>query len=107
MTILSELLTQILIPVAAVVGIAFALLQWLIVSRISVSPSASAKPASSSSDNGRGDYLLEDPSHDDREVVAKCAEIQEAISLGTLLSLCVFLLEAVTVCACLCEKERE
>ena len=86
MTILSELLTQILIPAAAVVGIAFALFQWFIVSRISVSASSSK---SRSSDNGRDDYLLEDASHDERELVTKCAEIQEAISLGMLSLYCI------------------
>ena len=71
MTILSETLTQILIPVAAVIGIVFALIQWITVSRISVS-------ASSSTATKKYGRLLEEEEEgtaDDKEIVTKCAEI--------------------------------
>ncbi|KAH0994374.1 hypothetical protein GBA52_018238 [Prunus armeniaca] len=41
MGLLSEGLTQLLIPLAALVGLAFALLQWFLVSRVKVSGSYS------------------------------------------------------------------
>ncbi|RRT82413.1 hypothetical protein BHE74_00021008 [Ensete ventricosum] len=76
--ILSGLLTEILIPVAAVVGIAFALVQWLLVSKVRLSPE---KP--SGSRDGVSDYLIEEEEGlNDHNVVAKCAEIQSAISEG-------------------------
>lgn len=78
MTLLSSTLTEILIPVAAVIGIAFALVQWYIVSFVSVSSSDFK-----SSDNGHDEYLLDrEEGPDGAEAVAKCAEIQEAISVG-------------------------
>ena len=39
--LLSESVTGILIPVAAVIGIGFALLQWVLVSRVKVGPDSS------------------------------------------------------------------
>jgi H+-translocating diphosphatase len=36
MEMLSEILTQILMHVAALIGVVFALLQWILVSRVSV-----------------------------------------------------------------------
>lgn len=74
MPILSYVWTEVLIPVAAVIGIAFALVQWYLVSFISVSPAKS-------SDNGHDEYLLEE-GPDGPDAVIKCAEIQEAISVG-------------------------
>uniref|UniRef100_A0A0D6QWA3 H(+)-exporting diphosphatase n=1 Tax=Araucaria cunninghamii TaxID=56994 RepID=A0A0D6QWA3_ARACU len=77
--ILSEFLTQTLIPVAAVVGIGFALLQWLLVSRVKVTPSGV------SSNNGYNEQLLveaDEEGVDGRQAVIKCAEIQNAISEG-------------------------
>lgn len=78
---LSEGLTQILIPVAALVGIGFALLQWFLVSRVRVSDYSQEK--------GYKDRLIEDEEEgvDNLEVTTKCAEIQNAISVGEPLSL--------------------
>lgn len=82
--ILSDLLTEILIPVAAAVGIAFALVQWVMVSRVKLSPERQA-PAGKK--NGYGDYLIEEEEGlNDHNVVLKCAEIQRAISEGSSLS---------------------
>lgn len=75
--LLSEMLTEILIPVAAVIGIGFALLQWLLVSQVKVKPSTAS--------NGYNDRLLEEGDEegiDGRQAVMKCAEIQNAISEG-------------------------
>eukprot|EP00249_Psilotum_nudum_P017195 c26204_g1_i1 orf=372-2651(-) len=77
MALMSDTLTEILIPVAAVIGIVYALLQWFLVSRISVKPGLQP-----SVNNGYNDYLIEEEGMDDNAVVSKCAEIQQAISLG-------------------------
>lgn len=74
---LSEGLTQLLIPAAALLGIGFALLQWLLVSRVKVSGYAD--------DESQENNLIEggqEEGIDDAEVVVKCAEIQKAISVG-------------------------
>lgn len=83
MGLLSEGLTQILIPVAAFIGLAFALFQWFLVSKVKVS-------------GGYGDYsgykdkdrLINEGDTeegvDTLEVSIKCAEIQNAISVGEL-----------------------
>lgn len=76
MGLLSEGLTQVLIPVAALVGIAFALLQWFLVSRVRVSDHVHG--------NGYKERLIEEEEEgvDGHEVTIKCAEIQNAISVG-------------------------
>lgn len=86
MGLLSEGLTQILIPVAAFIGLGFALFQWFLVSKVKVS-------------GGYGDYsgykdrLINEGETeegvDTLEVSIKCAEIQNAISVGELSLLCV------------------
>ena len=79
---LSEGLTQVLIPVAALIGIGFALLQWLLVSRVRVSADAEHSGA----DNGYKSSLIGDAELENGvqglEVTIKCAEIQHAISVG-------------------------
>lgn len=75
MALLTTAWTEVLIPLAAIIGIAFALGQWYLVSFISVSPSKSV-------DNGSDVSLLEEGGPDGDDAVIKCAEIQEAISLG-------------------------
>ena len=88
MGLLSEGLTQLLIPLAALVGLAFALLQWFLVSRVKVSGSYGER-------NGYKDKLIGETEEgvDSLEVTIKVAEIQNAISIGELslslsLSLC-------------------
>ncbi|CAM0913059.1 unnamed protein product [Alopecurus aequalis] len=81
MAILGDLGTQIIIPVAGVIGIVFALAQWFIVSKVKVTPGAAA--AGAGGKNGYGDYLIEEEEGlNDHNVVVKCAEIQTAISEG-------------------------
>jgi hypothetical protein len=83
MALLSELATEIVIPVCAVIGIAFSLLQWLLVSRVKLTPDRQAP--TSANKNGYGDYLIEEEEGiNDHNVVLKCAEIQSAISEGEL-----------------------
>jgi hypothetical protein len=83
MALLSELATEIVIPVCAVIGIVFSLVQWLVVSRVKITPERHA-PASANK-NGYSDYLIEEEDGiNDQNVVAKCAEIQSAISEGEL-----------------------
>ncbi len=61
------------VPAASVVGILFALTQWFIVSRVSVG----------SEGKGNNGYVhVEEDGISELEVVAKCAEIQTAISEG-------------------------
>ncbi|KAF9681511.1 hypothetical protein SADUNF_Sadunf05G0009000 [Salix dunnii] len=74
MGMLSEGLTRVLIPAAALVGIIFALLQWYLVSKVKVSGDSS---------NGLSDKLIEDEEDgvNNREASIKCAEIQHAISV--------------------------
>ncbi|CAL9010682.1 unnamed protein product [Prunus brigantina] len=82
--LLSTLATEIVIPVAAFIGIVFSLVQWFIVSRVKVTPERHAPPAGPNSNkNGFNDYLIEEEEGlHDQNVVAKCAEIQNAISEG-------------------------
>ena len=73
-------LFSVCIPVAGVIGIAFAVMQWVLVSRVKLSPAAAAAGGSK---NGYGDYLIEeDEGLNDHNIVVKCAEIQNAISEG-------------------------
>ena len=89
--ILPELATQLVVPVAAAVGIAFAVLQWVLVSKVKVAPEQGGEGGSSSSsaaaagtkDGPAGEYLIEEEEGlNDHNVVVKCAEIQTAISEG-------------------------
>lgn len=86
--ILPDLGAEILIPVCAVIGIAFALVQWVLVSNIRLSPARDASgnsPGAGGGKNGCTDYLIEEEEGlNDHNVVIKCAEIQSAISEGEL-----------------------
>lgn len=83
--LLSTLATEIVIPVAAVVGIVFSLVQWFLVSLVKVTPERNAPPSGPNSNkNGYNDYLIEEEEGlNDQNVVVKCAEIQNAISEGS------------------------
>lgn len=79
--ILPDLWTLILIPLCAVVGIAFSLIQWVVVSRVKVSVEKQSPPANNK--NGFSESLIEEEEGiNDHSVVQKCAEIQNAISEG-------------------------
>ncbi|XP_042474435.1 pyrophosphate-energized vacuolar membrane proton pump-like isoform X1 [Zingiber officinale] len=79
--ILLDLFTNVLIPVTTVVRIAFALLQWLLVSKVRLSPPEA--DAEGTGKNGYFEYLIdEEEGLNDHNVVVKCAEIQRAISEG-------------------------
>lgn len=81
--LLPELWTEILVPVCAVVGIAFSLFQWYIVSGVKLTADRGASSESEDGKNGNEDYLIEEEEGvNDESVVAKCAEIQTAISEG-------------------------
>ena len=89
MAILSALGTEVFIPVAAAVGVAFAVAQWLLVARVKVNPAHAAAAAASggSKNGGYGDYLIEEEEGlNAHNVVVKCHEIQTAISEGESLS---------------------
>ena len=86
--LLSDLATEIVIPICAVIGIVFSLVQWFLVS--SVKLTRERNPPSSGPNNGKNgysDYLIEEEEGlNDHTVVVKCAEIQSAISEGIALS---------------------
>ena len=88
-TLLPDLGTEILIPVCAVVGIAFSLIQWLLVSKVKLTPSSEHASANNGAGkNGFADHLIEEEEGiNDHSVVLKCAEIQTAISEGLFRSL--------------------
>nr|GEV76643.1 pyrophosphate-energized vacuolar membrane proton pump-like [Tanacetum cinerariifolium] len=80
-TLLSELGTEILIPICAVIGIVFSLFQWYLVSQVKVSIDKSS--SSGDDKNGFTESLIEEEEGvNDHTVVQKCAEIQQAISEG-------------------------
>lgn len=77
-TLLSDLGTEILVPICAVIGIAFAVVQWMLVSKVKLSTAASHDAK-----NGITDSLVEEEDGvADHSVVLKCADIQAAISEG-------------------------
>eukprot|EP00252_Welwitschia_mirabilis_P021780 TRINITY_DN568_c0_g1_i1.p1 TRINITY_DN568_c0_g1~~TRINITY_DN568_c0_g1_i1.p1 ORF type:complete len:766 (-),score=111.42 TRINITY_DN568_c0_g1_i1:214-2511(-) len=79
---LSDLGTEVLIPVAALIGIGFALIQWILVSRVKVAPPANANNGTAAK-NGYGEYLLEEEEGQHGiNYAAKCSDIQSAISEG-------------------------
>ena len=87
--LLPDLGTEILISACAVVGIAFSLIQWLIVSKVKVTPSSEHASANNGAGkNGFADHLIEEEEGlNDHSIVLKCAEIQTAISEGLFRSL--------------------
>ncbi|KAG9150921.1 hypothetical protein Leryth_003048 [Lithospermum erythrorhizon] len=81
MVMISDLATEILIPVCGVIGILFSLVQWYLVSNVSLS--ADREGGVSNGKNGFIDSLIEEEEGiNDHSVVAKCADIQNAISEG-------------------------
>ena len=75
------------IPVSYLVGIAFALMQWSIVSKVTIGGASSANGGSSGrhhpSHGHHSQHLLDsEDEHDERSTVSKVAEIQDAISEG-------------------------
>ncbi|CAJ2634656.1 unnamed protein product [Trifolium pratense] len=81
--ILPDLGTEILIPACALIGIVFALFQWLLVSKVKLTAGidSASEPAPK---NGYNDSLIEEEEGiNDHNVVLKCAEIQNAISEGS------------------------
>ncbi|TKY48056.1 Pyrophosphate-energized vacuolar membrane proton pump [Spatholobus suberectus] len=92
-TLLSELATEIVVPVCAVVGIVFSLVQWHLVSSVKLTPERHGSSSSPRNDNGNnkngyGDYLIEEEEGiNDHNIVVKCADIQSAISEGELSAL--------------------
>ncbi|KAF2317122.1 hypothetical protein GH714_011990 [Hevea brasiliensis] len=82
--ILPDLGAEILIPVCAIIGIGFSLIQWLLVSKVKLVPGGrDAAGNNSVGKNGYSDYLIEEEEGlNDHNVVLKCADIQSAISEG-------------------------
>ncbi|KAK6139579.1 hypothetical protein DH2020_026681 [Rehmannia glutinosa] len=83
MALLPDQGTEIVIPVCAVIGIIFSLVQWFLVSKVKLSPERGGASAAKNGKNGYSDYLIEEEDGiNDQNVVVKCAEIQSAISEG-------------------------
>ncbi|PAN17382.1 hypothetical protein GQ55_3G119400 [Panicum hallii var. hallii] len=85
MAVLGTVAVEVFIPVAALIGIAFAVLQWYVVARVAVNSDAGGG-AGGKGRGGGSDVLEEDEEEEygvDRLAVeARCAEIQQAISIG-------------------------
>ena len=76
-----DLATEILIPVCAVIGIIFALVQWLLVSKVKLSHDKF--DAGADGKNGFTEALIEEEEGINGDsIVQKCADIQNAISEG-------------------------
>lgn len=83
MALLSDQGAEIVIPVCAVIGIVFSLVQWYLVSKVKFSTErGGVASAASNGKNGYSEYLIEEDGVADHDLVAKCAEIQNAISEG-------------------------
>ncbi|MCD7470903.1 Pyrophosphate-energized vacuolar membrane proton pump 1 [Datura stramonium] len=87
LALLPDLGTEIVILVCAIVGIVFSLFQWYIVLRVKVSSERGANSLSNNNKNGYEDYLIEEEEGiNDQNIVAKCADIQNAIFKGKMSS---------------------
>ncbi|KAE8821711.1 Lipoxygenase 1 [Hordeum vulgare] len=77
---------MVVVPVAAAVGIAFAVLQWVLVSKVKVTTEPRVEGGEASTSGGKygaSEYLIEEEEGlNDHNVVLKCVEIQTAISEG-------------------------
>lgn len=84
MAALGAVAVQVFIPVTSLMGIAFALLQWYIVARVPVpSPSGEAKRGRRGRDHTDDVQEEEEEEGEDRLATeTRCAEIQQAISIG-------------------------
>ncbi|KAI5013797.1 hypothetical protein ZWY2020_047289 [Hordeum vulgare] len=75
---------MVVVPVAVAVGIAFAVLQWVLVSKVKVTTKSRVEGGEASAASGKygaSEYLIEEEEGlNDHNVVLKCAEIQTAIS---------------------------
>ncbi|KAJ4768088.1 K(+)-insensitive pyrophosphate-energized proton pump [Rhynchospora pubera] len=79
---LSSPVAHALIPVAALIGIAFALYQWYLVSKIKVSVDNQTHENGNGNVNGENGIHEMEEGVDGLDVRKKCAEIQEAVSIG-------------------------
>ncbi|GBG89456.1 hypothetical protein CBR_g49246 [Chara braunii] len=73
-TLVTPWAVQVFIPASALIGIAFAIVQWSIVAKIPVRSGAAT--------DGGYSLIADEGGVEDASVIAKVAEIQEAISLG-------------------------
>lgn len=79
--LLPDLGTEIVIPACAVVGIVFALFQWVLVSKVKLT-NDKFDPAANNK-NGVAESLIEEEEGVNQDIVVqKCADIQSAISEG-------------------------
>lgn len=86
--LLSDFCTEIVIPICAVIGIVFSLVQWYLVSLVKLSPENGGYSPKNEKNNGCHDSLVEEEEGiNDQNVVVRCAEIQNAISEGKSYSL--------------------
>lgn len=72
---------EVLIPLAAVIGIAFAVFQWYVVAKVPV-PSHDGEDGGAAQKGRSGHEENAEDGVDYRQVEARCAEIQHAISIG-------------------------
>ncbi|XP_040380509.1 pyrophosphate-energized vacuolar membrane proton pump 1-like [Oryza brachyantha] len=84
MAFIGTVAAEVLIPLAAVIGIVFAVLQWYVVAKVAVpshSGEGGGKVGRGRESDGEGEEE-EEEGVDYRGVEARCAEIQHAISVG-------------------------
>jgi inorganic pyrophosphatase len=90
MAVLGTAAVEVFIPVAALIGIAFAVLQWYVVARVPVvaDHGSAAQGKDDRRGEGRSGVLAEVEEEEEEDGVdrvaaeARCAEIQQAISIG-------------------------
>ncbi|KAL5699629.1 inorganic diphosphatase [Ranunculus cassubicifolius] len=78
-TIITDLMTQIFIPVCVVLGIVFSLLQWYLVSQVKMTADRQQSPTNKDKKNGFNDYVIEEEEGvNDHNVVAKCSDFTKS-----------------------------
>ncbi|KAL6897948.1 hypothetical protein ACP4OV_006907 [Aristida adscensionis] len=82
MAVLGTPAVEALIPMAALIGIAFAVLQWYVVSKVAVPSHAGDGGATAAGGGKDKDADAEEDGVDVRRAEARCFEIQRAISVG-------------------------
>ncbi|KAF8727114.1 hypothetical protein HU200_019620 [Digitaria exilis] len=80
MAVLGTVAVELFIPLASLIGIAFAVLQWYVVAKVPV-PTPTGGTAAGDK-HGGGDEEEEEEGIDQVAVEIRCAEIQRAISVG-------------------------
>ncbi|KAG8067242.1 hypothetical protein GUJ93_ZPchr0005g14671 [Zizania palustris] len=82
MAIIGTVAAEVFIPLAAMIGIMFAVFQWYVVARVPIHSHAGEDGGGKGEREKESEGEEEEDGVDYRHVEARCAEIQEAISIG-------------------------